>query len=272
MTGRLSGRVAVITGAARGIGAATAERFAAEGAAVCLGDRDAGPLSAVLDQIRAVGGAARGVPGDCADPAVAARLAACALDAFGALDIVVNNAGSTRDAVYHGLDPADWNQVLNDGLTTTAAVIRACLPSMRQRATEELVRDGRVAHQRKITSTVAAATFTGSPGQSALSATGGAVLALTRTLARELGGYGINVNAIVPGFVETRFTAPQTADHPDTGIPEPVRQLTLAMTALGRYGAPADLAGVHLFLASEDADFVTGAALPVTGGLLGTLH
>jgi len=244
--------------------------LAAEGAAVCLGDVDDAPLTAVVRDIARTGGRAVGVPGDCADPEVADALAAAA-GAFGDLDVVVANAGTARDAPFHELDPADWDLVTRAGLGATRGVLRACVPLMRARATEELARDGRVHHQRKITTTVSSGAFTGGPGGSALSAAGGAILALTRTLARELGAFGVNVNAVVPGFIATRMTAPQTVDEPTVGVPESVRQLTKAMTALGRHGTPEDVARVHLFLVSPDSDFVTGAAIPVTGGLLGTL-
>lgn len=270
LTGRLQGRVALVTGAGRGIGAATAGLLAAEGAAVCLGEIDQGPLTAVVREIGRAGGRAVAVPGDCSEAQVADALAAAAQE-LGGPDIVVANAGSTRDAAFHTLEPSDWDRVTQANLGATLAVLRACVPLMQARATEELARDGQVDHQRKITTTVSAGAFTGSPGGSALSAAGGGVLALTRTLARELGGFGINVNAVVTGFIATRMTAPQTADDTTTGVPESVRQLTKAMTALGRHGTPEDVARVHLFLVSPDSDFVTGAAIPVTGGLLGTL-
>lgn len=237
---------------------------------MCLGDVDHGPLTEVARDIERAGGQAVAIQGDCGQPKVAEALAAAALE-LGGPDIVVANAGSARDAAFHTLDPGDWDQVIQATLGATLAVLRACVPLMRSRATEELARDGRVSHQRKITTTVSSGAFTGSPGGSALSAAGGGVLALTRTLARELGAFGVNVNAVVPGFIATRLTAPQTADDPTSGVPESVRQLTKAMTALGRHGTPRDVALVHLFLVSPDSDFVTGAAIPVTGGLLGTL-
>jgi 3-oxoacyl-[acyl-carrier protein] reductase len=173
--------------------------------------------------------------------------------------------------MFGDLDQRTWDAVHRDGLGATLAVSQACLVHLRATATEELSRTGRVAHQRRITNTVASAALTGSPGGAALSATGGAIAGLTRTLARELGGYGVNVNAVAVGFVETRLSAAQTAEDPATGVAESIRQMTKAMTALGRHGTPADVAAVHAFLASGDADFVTGAVIPVTGGLIGTL-
>lgn len=266
---RLADRVAVITGGGRGIGAATARLFADHGAAVVLNDRDADPVRAVVEGIRAAGGRASAVVGDCADSAIATALADRAVADHGTIDILVTSAGSRADAVFHAATEQDWDAVDRDLVRATVAAARACLVEMRGRAQDELAADGRVAHQRKITTTTAAAFLTGSPGQANLTAAAGAVVGLTRTLARELGGFGINVNTVAPGFIETRLTEAQTAEDRH-GVAEPVRQMTKAMTALGRYGTPEDVARAHLFLASPDADFVTGITLPVSGGMLGT--
>ncbi len=266
---RLAGRVAVISGAGRGIGAATARLFADEGAAVVVNDRDGDEAAATAAAITDAGGTATAAPGDCADEAVATAVADHAVAAHGAIDVVVLNAGSAADRVFHALDPGAWDVVDRDVVRSGVALARACLIDMRGRAQDELATAGVVSRQRKLTFTAAATFFTGSPGQANLTAAAGAVIGLTRTLARELGGFGINVNAVAPGFIETRMTAPQGADDV-TGVAEPIRQMTKAMTALGRYGTPEDVARVHLFLATADADFVTGVTIPVTGGMLGT--
>lgn len=260
--GRLDGRVAVITGAARGIGEATARLFAAEGATLILNDIDAEPLDQVAREL-----GAHPVAGDVARDAD--RVVQAALDQTGAVDILINNAGTRADAPFHLMSAEQWDQVFDATLTGTVRMCQAVIPHFRERAMAELAERGEVSHQRKITNTAPASFFAGSPGQANLTAAGGAVVGLTRTLARELGGFGVNVNAVAPGFVETRLTA---AEHPDGGLgmAEPLRQMTKAMTALGRYGTPDDLARVHLFLASSDADFVTGVTIPVAGGLLGT--
>jgi 3-oxoacyl-[acyl-carrier protein] reductase len=268
---RLADRVAVISGAGRGIGAATARRFAAEGAAVVLNDRDAGPAEEVAAAITATGGRAVVSAGDCAVRSVATACADTAVAAFGTIDIVVASAGSLADGVFHALDDEDFARVHRDVVGSAIALARACLVELRGRAQDELAATGVVAHQRKIVLTSAASLLAGAPGQANATAAAGAIVGLTRTLARELGGFGINVNAVAPGFIETRLTAAQTADGRG-GVAEPVRQMTKAMTALGRYGTPEDVARVHLFLASGDADFVTGATVPVTGGMLGTLQ
>jgi 3-oxoacyl-[acyl-carrier protein] reductase len=266
---RLAGRVAVVTGAGRGIGAATAALFAAEGAAVVVNDRDAEEAHATVDAIAGAGGTASVVVGDAADRGLATALADHAVEAHGTIDIVVNSAGSYADRVFHVLDDEDWDTVDRDMVRAAVAVTRACLVDMRGRAQDELVRDGVVSHQRKVLLTAAASFFTGSPGQANLTAAAGAVVGLTRTLARELGSFGINVNAVAPGFIETRLTAVQGADG-RAGVAEPIRQMTKAMTALGRYGTPEDVARVHLFLAGVESDFVTGVTIPVSGGMLGT--
>ena len=271
MGDRLQDRVCVITGAGRGIGAATAVRFAREGAALVLNDVDAEPLGATAEAVTRTGPVVT-VVGDCASRSVAEQIAHRALDRFDGLDVLINNAGTLIDAPFGALDDDDWERVLAASLTGTRRTTAACAAVMQQKATQELVADGCVAHGRRIVTTVAAGTLTGAPGGAATAVAGGGIHALTRTLARELGGFGITVNAVVPGFVQTRLTEPETADRPGTGVAEPVRQMTKAMTALGRWGRPEDVAAVHLFLASRDADFVTGALLPVTGGLLGTLR
>jgi 3-oxoacyl-[acyl-carrier protein] reductase len=267
--GRLAGRVAVITGAGRGIGAATARLFAAEGAVVVVSDRDADVTHETVAGIRAAGGTATAAVGDCAAPGVATAIVDEAVEQHGTVDILVNNAGGVADRVFHALGEEEWDAVDRDVVRAAVAMTRACLVELRGRAQDELARDGVVDHQRKIVLTSAASFFTGSPGQANLTAAAGAVVGLTRTLARELGPFGINVNAVAPGFIETRLTAAQGADSA-AGVAEPIRQMTKAMTALGRYGTPEDVARVHLFLAGADADFVTGVTIPVSGGMLGT--
>ena len=128
---------------------------------------------------------------------------------------------------------------------------------------------GKPAYHRKVVFTTSSAALTGNSGQANYTAAKGGIIGLTRTLARELGPFHINVNAVAPGFIETRLTAPK-AKGDEFGMPEEFRQMALMVIALGRFGRPEDVAEAHLFLASSEADYVTGAILPVTGGQLGT--
>jgi 3-oxoacyl-[acyl-carrier protein] reductase len=141
---------------------------------------------------------------------------------------------------------------------------------MRAAGKAELERDGKPAYNRKIVNTSSVAAIMGNPGQYNYTAAKGALIAVTRTLALELGRFGINVNAVAPGFVETRLTAVKTEG--DTyGIPEISRNIAIGMIPLGRPGMPDDIAAVHAFLASSDSDFVSGVTIPVAGGQLGTM-
>jgi 3-oxoacyl-[acyl-carrier protein] reductase len=144
------------------------------------------------------------------------------------------------------------------------------MPHMRQVAKAELKATGKVAYVRKIVNTSSSVAFTGNPGQANYTAAKGAIISLTRTLARELGPLGITVNAVAPGFIETRLTAAKGEDD-ELGVPEAMRQMAVAITALGRPGRPEDVAAVHAFLAGPDSDFVTGVTIPVTGGQLGVM-
>ena len=142
------------------------------------------------------------------------------------------------------------------------------MPYLREAAKSEMQSQGRPAYHRKITFTTSTAALVGNSGQANYTAAKGAILALTKTLARELGQFHINVNAVAPGFIETRLTAPKQEGE-DLGVPEPNRQMALMIIALGYYGRPEDVARAHLFLASEDSDYVSGVVLPVAGAMIG---
>lgn len=265
---RLNGKVAIVTGAARGIGAATAARLAADGAAVVINDLDAEPAEAVAAEILANGGQAIAHVGNTVNVAEAEALAAAAVQRFGGIDILINNAGTTRDKMFHGMDEHTFDFVLDANLKTAINCARAVMPAMRETAKQEIAATGRPKHNRKIVFTSSVAALMGNPGQVNYTAAKGGLIAVTRTLARELGPFAINVNAVAPGFIETRLTQAKTAQS-DYGIPEEMRQMATAMIALGRMGTPEDIAAVHAFLASPDSDFVSGVTIPVTGGQIG---
>jgi 3-oxoacyl-[acyl-carrier protein] reductase len=242
--GRLEGRTAVVTGGARGIGRATAELFLAEGARVFVWDVDPGEPgewrgpAPVLDRV------------DVADVASVGLAAARVAEAGRGLDVLVNNAGVNlaRSPGVTELSAAEWRRVLDVNLSGTLHCTQALLPLMLGRG------GGRIVN---FSSVLALAGF---PGQTAYAASKAGILGLTRVWARELGPRGITVNCVVPGYIDTAMNNAAAAEF---------RRAVVARTALRRLGAPEDVARVCLFLASGDADFVTGAAIPVDGGLVG---
>jgi 3-oxoacyl-[acyl-carrier protein] reductase len=265
--GRLDGRVAIVTGGGRGIGRATAIRLAEEGAAVVVNDIDREPAEETAELI-AKTGRARAVVGSTSGLEFARQLVADTVDAYGALDILINNAGTTRDKMFHNLDEAAFELVIDANLRTSFFASQAAVQHMRATAKEEIAASGRPRHNRKIVFTSSVAALTGNPGQFNYTAAKGAVISAAKTLARELGPFGINVNAVAPGFIDTRLTQAKS-DGNELGIPEQMRQLAIGMIALGRAGTPEDIAAVHAFLAGPDSDFISGVTIPVTGGQYG---
>ena len=187
---------------------------------------------------------------------------------WGRLDVLVNNAGITRDKTFHNMTPDIWDTAIKVNLYTAYHSCLAAMPQMREVAKKELAEKGEVSYHRKITMTSSSVGISGNPGQANYTAAKGAIISLTKTLARELGPFRINVNAIAPGFIETRLTAAKE-EGSDLGIPEPLRNMAIGLIAIGRAGRPEDIANAHLYLCSPEADFVSGVILPVTGAQLG---
>ena len=266
--GRLEGKVAVITGAGRGIGRATAVRFAQEGAAVVVNDVDPDPAEETAQLVKEAGAEAALSTDNTVELDDARQMMERAASQFGKIDIVVNNAGITRDRTFHNLDDETWNFVLDVNLKTAFHTSLAAMPYLREPAKKERQEQGQPAYHRKIAFTTSTAFLTGNAGQANYTAAKGAIVGLTRSLARELGPFHINVNAVAPGFIETRLTKAKQEGE-DLGIPEQIRQMALMMIALGYYGQPEDVAAAHQFLASPEADYISGVVLPVAGALLG---
>jgi 3-oxoacyl-[acyl-carrier protein] reductase len=248
---RLQGRVAFVTGAGRGIGAATALRLAADGAAIAVVDRAEDDTVDTVDAIRAAGGTAIGL--DC-DVSVAEQVDTAvnaAVEHLGGLDILVNNAGITRDNLLFKMTEDDWDAVLGVHLRG------AFLCSKAAQAHMTATRWGKIVN---LSSTSAL----GNRGQANYSAAKAGIQGFTRTLAIELGPFNINVNAIAPGFVASAMTD-ATAERMGIAVDQ-FRDTVAAATPLRRIGVPDDIANVVAFLVSDDASYVTGQTLYVDGG------
>ncbi len=241
-------RVAVVTGAASGIGRATARLFAHEGARVVVLDRDAVGAARVSDEIRAAGGTARGFALDVTEAARVSAVLAEAREALGPIDILVNNAGIVRATPIGAADfEAAWDATLAVNLTAQTRLVRACLEDLCRRREGRIVN---IASTEGLGATAFASPYTASKH---------GVIGLTRALAVELGAAGVTVNAVCPGPIRTGMTA---------AIPDDAKaKYAKRRTALGRYGEPEEIAHMVLSLVLPAASFVTGAVLVVDGGL-----
>lgn len=275
--GLLEGKSAIITGSARGIGRATAELFVANGAKVLINDLDgdaAEQASSEIDGETAV------FAGDMTKPEAAEQLVATANEAFGSIDIVVNNAGYTWDGVAHKMSDEQFQAMLDIHTIVPFRVARALAPHWREAAKAEAA-EGQEVFRKLINISSISGTM-GNAGQVNYSAGKSAVVGMTKTLAKEWGQFKINVNAVAFGFVETRLTAAkvdggETVTGPDgeeiqLGIPEQMRAMASMIIPLGRPATPEEAAGPVMFLASGLADYVHGQVLNVTGGQFGGMY
>jgi 3-oxoacyl-[acyl-carrier protein] reductase len=270
--GVLDGKVAIVTGSARGIGRATAELLAEHGAKVVINDLDGDVAQQAAAEID---GETTVFSGDLTKGDAPDRLVQTAVDAWGRLDIIVNNAGYTLDAPVHKISDDWWARMLDIHVTVPFKVIRAAAPHLREPAKKER-EEGREVF-RKIVNVSSTSGMFGNAGQANYAAGKSAVVGLTKTVAKEWGQFKVNVNAVAFGFVDTRLTQPKVDDNVmevdgekvQLGIPEQLRGMAAMMIPLGRAATPKEAAGGVFFLCSPWSDYVHGQVLNITGGMFG---
>jgi 3-oxoacyl-[acyl-carrier protein] reductase len=243
----LSGRVALVTGASQGIGRSCALKLAAQGASVALAARSQEKLNELVQEITGKGGKAVAFPMDVADEEQIKSAFKAALAQLGKIDILINNAGITRDQLLVRMKRADWDSVINTNLTSAYLCIQQVIGSMLRQ------RWGRIIN---ITSVFGQ---TGQAGQANYASSKAGLIGLTMAIAREVGSRNITCNAVAPGFIETAMTAV---------LGDEFKQNAMKMIPLGRIGTGDDVASAVAFLASEEASYITGHVLNVNGGML----
>lgn len=265
----LKSRLALVTGAGRGIGRAIAEQLAAAGATVMLNDLDPAPLEETAGSIA---GSAH-IAGDLTDPAFPQQLVDRTVRQLGGLDIIVNNAGYTWDNVIQKTTDEQFQAMLDIHVVAPFRILRAAAPHLRDMAKRDAAGGRRI--QRKVVNITSISGTGGAAGQAGYSSGKAAIIGLTRTMSREWGRYNVNVNAVGFGLIETRLIQPLTEESKievkgreiRVGVQPAVLQHVIAASALGRAGTVEEAAGAVLFFCSPLSDFVTGEVLMCTGGM-----
>lgn len=244
---RLTEKVAIITGGANGIGLAAVRRFASEGAKVIMADFDENAGKEQEQALRSEGLDIRYVQVNVADRESVSQMIKKTVETYGTIDILINNAGITRDAMLTKMEPADFQRVLDVNLTGVFNCTQAVIPYLIEKG------------KGKVINTSSVSGVYGNVGQTNYAATKAAVVGMTKTWAKELGRKGINVNAVAPGFTATAMVAK---------MPEKIIDQMKSVVALQRLGKPEDIANAYLFLASDESDYVNGHVLHVDGGIM----
>ena len=270
--GVLDGKSAIVTGSARGIGRATAELLASQGAQVLINDLDGDVAEQAAGEIQ---GETAVFAGDLTKADAPEQLVQKAVDSFGKIDIIVNNAGYTLDAPVHKMTDEHFQAMLDIHTVVPFRVIRAAAPHLREPAKKER-EEGKEVFRKIVNVSSTSGTF-GNAGQANYSAGKAAVVGLTKTVAKEWGQFKVNVNAVAFGFIDTRLTQAKVDDNNmeiggekvQLGIPEQMRQMASMLIPLGRPATPEEAAGGVFFLCSPWSNYVHGQTLHITGGLFG---
>jgi len=275
MTNKLEGKVALITGAGRGIGRAIALKLAGEGARIVLNDLDAAPAEEAVQAIRAAGGQAAACHGNVAAPDFAERFVGTAVSEFKGLDIVVNNAGYTWDNVIQKMTDEQWYAMLDVHLTAPFRILRAAQPVIRALSRQEAEAGQRVV--RKVVNISSVAGLFGNAGQANYATAKAGIVGMTQTLAKEWGRMNVTVNCVAYGFIKTRLTssaqdqATARIDGRDikVGINPDLLASMERSIPLGRGGSPEEAAGAVYLMCIPESDYISGQTLMCTGGLTG---
>jgi len=263
---KLDGRVALVTGAARGIGRAVAAKLAAEGARVVINDRDEAPVEDTARALRQSGATIVTCPGSVTDDGFAQRFVDTALKEFGTLDIIVNNAGYTWDNVIQKMTDEQFQAILDVHLVAPFKILRAASEPIRTFAKQEAA-EGREVF-RKVVNISSVVGLGGNPGQANYASAKAGIIGLTKTLAKEWGRYKVTVNCVAFGFIRTAMTQPiSTVDGRKVGIqPELLEKLEREIP-LGRLGTPEEAAGAVYLFCSPESNYVSGQVVTVGGGM-----
>jgi len=247
---RLKDKVAIVTGAGRGIGEAIALRFAEEGAKLIINDVNEADANRTVETIKGKGGQAAAVIGSVASRQVAQKMADTAVKEFRTVDILVNNAGIIRDAMLHKMTDEQWDQVIEVNLKGVFLCTQCAAKVMREKKYGKIIN-------------ISSSSWRGNPGQLNYSATKAGVIGMTKTAAKELGPKGINVNVIAPALIWTDMTKSMPP-----ALLQRVEQMLPFLMPLNRWGQPEDIANLALFLASDESSFITGQLIHCDGGLM----
>ncbi|MCH3918094.1 MAG: 3-oxoacyl-ACP reductase FabG [Spirochaetia bacterium] len=243
---RLEGKIAIVTGAGRGLGAGIATKLALEGAKVVVADIKTDLAQGTVDAIEKAGGEATACSVNIARQEEVDAMYDLTLKTYGTLDIVVNNAGINRDAMLHKMTVEQWNTVIAINLTGTFFSVQRAAQILREKGKGAIIN-------------ISSGSWLGNIGQANYAASKAGVVGLTKTAARELARKGVTCNAICPGFIDTDMTR---------GVPEKVWDIMINKIPMGRAGKPSDVANLIAFLASDEANYITGEVINVGGGMI----